>query len=525
MYKKMWLILLSVIAFYELVPAQKNPEKGLYYPIKTYTPAPVPTFDSAWPYLPQPVLTQDTGWLTMYRATWEMAIAHYKQPPEGSPLVANFLDEAFAPNIFQWDMIFMIMFARYADAVLPAISSLDNFYSQQHANGYICREIEEATGHDFVYESRAHTVNPPLFSWAEMESFHNTGDTARLARVLPVLEKYVQWLNRPGTVALAAGPHWADYGRKAMHSVHELFWNTGLGSGMDNTPRGGNGWVDMSCQMVIQYNNLASMCHALHLPEKARQFEREAQRISREINHWCWNETDGLYYDVDSAGQQVRWKTAGSFWPLIAGVASPEQACRLVQHLKDTTSFWRPVVFPTLAADQPDYHANGGYWLGGVWAPTNYAIIKGLERYGYYPFARKATRRYLNGLYTVFQHTGTLWENYQPEQAAPGQPAKPDFVGWTGIGPIALLIENELGFHSMGQEQRVVWRIHRTDKHGIRNLQVGQAQVTAVFYPATTRHPPKILAHASQPAELIVYYQGRQYQAELSPSEQPLVLD
>src|SRR4029079_271099 len=100
---------------------------------------------------------------------------------------------------------------------------------------------------------------------------------------------------------------------------------------------------------------------------------------------------------------------------------------------------------PTLAADQKDYSSKGDYWKGSVWAPTNLAIIKGLEHSGYEDCAAESTEAYLAGMYEVFKKTGTVWENYAPDSYDQGNQAKPDFVGWTGDGPIALLIENVIG--------------------------------------------------------------------------------
>lgn len=500
----------AIFFFILILPMMASGQEfGRYFSKKEYTPNPIPTFESSRRLLPRPVLGDDSRFMGMYWKTWELAFEHFKQPEPGSPFVSNILDEAFAPNIFQWDMIFMVMFARYADHVFPAVESLDNFYCRQHPGGYICREIAEATGEDFVYEGRVHTVNPPLFSWAEVESFKNTGDTSRFRMVLPVLEKYVEWLNRNGDPETANGADWDQYGRRAAGSKHKLYWNTGLGSGMDNTPRGGNGWVDMSCQMVIQYNNLAEMAGELGMSAKARDFRKEAKRIGNRINRWCWNEEDGLYYDVDNEGRQVQWKTAGCFWPLLAGVASKKQAERLVAHIQDTSEFWRPFVFPTLAADQKSYDPKGGYWLGGVWAPTNYMIIKGLERYGYEDLARKATEKYLDAMNRVFLKTGTVWENYAPEAFAPGDPAKPDFVGWTGIGPIALLIENLLGFRVDGAGQRLTWKISGTDAHGIEDLRVGETVVSAFCRERKSLvELPVVEVVTSGPLELTVEWEG-----------------
>lgn len=45
----------------------------------------------------------------------------------------------------------------------------------------------------------------------------------------------------------------------------------------------------------------------------------------------------------------------------------------------------------------------------------------------------------------MFRETGTLWENYAPEYAGRGHPAKPDFVGWTGVSAITIPIEYVVG--------------------------------------------------------------------------------
>jgi glycogen debranching enzyme len=498
----------SQTAIDSLTMANRN-QRGEYFSKKIYDEAmkPLPTFQACRSELPSPILKGNPEMVAMYWKCWELAFGHLRKVRAGSPFVSDYIDEAFNDNIFQWDTIFMVMFARYANIIFPAVQSLDNFYGRQHNSGYICREISERTGEDFVYEGRKNTINPPLFSWAEVESFNITGDKSRFSAVLPVLVKYVEWLNRDGNLVSSNGKDWEQYGRRAEGSKHHLYWNTGLGSGMDNTPRGGDGWADMSCQMVIQYNNLAHICDELGLADSARTFRASSKEIADRINRWCWNDKDGYYYDVDSNGVQVKWKTAGTFWPLLAGVANKTQAERLVEHLQDPKTFWRPFVFPTLAADQKGYDPNGGYWLGGVWAPTNYMIIKGLENNGYEDFAAEATTRYLTGMAKVFQKTGTVWENYAPDSLEPGKPAKGDFVGWSGCGPIALLIENVLGFRCDGVDNRLTWYLRRTDQHGIERLHFGTTTVSAIYNPSTSKNQvPTITVKTNHPFELVIVH-------------------
>lgn len=447
--------------------------RGIYFPKKNYVEKPIPSFESSRDKLPSPVIEDKPEWIELYWKSWRLAFEHFKKPPEGSPFVANYIDEAFAPNIFQWDTFFMIMFARYANHIFPSIESLDNFYCRQYENGYICREIVEATGEDFVFEGREHTVNPPLFSWAEIENFKITGDKTRFKDVLPVLEKYAEWLEKY---------------RKKEKTTHDLYWQTGLGSGMDNTPRSGSGWVDMSSQMVMMYYDMAAMCLNLNLKNKEEIYRRKAEKIIELINKFMWNEEDGLYYDVDDDGNQIKWKTVACFWPMLAGVANVNQSLKLLDNLKDPKSFWRKIPFPSLAADQKYYAADGKYWLGSVWAPTNVMIIKGLDKFGignenaysFDEFAVLATEEYLNGIYEVYKKTGTLWENYSPEAFARGIWSRPDFVGWTGCGPIQLLIENILGFRPNGADNSLTWHLSRIDKHGIEKLRFGSTTASII---------------------------------------------
>lgn len=491
-----FLILLPSIAYSQY---EDTGMRGIYFSKKTFTGTVIPIFETSKDKLPSPILEDDPEWIELYWKTWQLAFNHYNNPPKGSPFVSAYIDEAFAPNIFQWDTFFMLMFARYAHHIFPAIQSLDNFYCRQYESGYICREIVEANGEDYVYEGREHTVNPPLFSWAEIENFKITGDKSRFKIVLPVLEKYADWLEKY---------------RKKENTKHNLYWQTGLGSGMDNTPRSGSGWVDISAQIVMMYNDMAKMCDELILEPKleldlkneyelkSKSFKEKANQISTLINQFMWNEEDGLYYDIDDEGNQIKWKTAACFWSMLAGVADVHQAEKLLNNLKDPKSFWRKIPFPSLAADQKYYAADGKYWLGGVWASTNVMIIKGLDKFGsgndnaynFNEFATLATEEYLNGIYQVYKKTGTLWENYSAEAFARGVWSRPDFVGWTGCGPIELLIENIIGLRPNGVDNSLTWYLSRIDKHGIEKLKFGNVTVSLICQRRQSVNSPAIIS-------------------------------
>ena len=448
----------------------KSNDRGKYFAKKTYSDTALPQFERDKDKIPIPILDGDPGWLDMYWKCWELALTKAKKPYPNSPFVSNYIDEAFNDNIFQWDTHFMLMFWNYIFYLFPAIQSHDNFYCRQHENGYICREIKEHTGEDFYYDGKnnttlTNTINPPLYTWVEYEYYKISGDDSRFKLIIPVLEKYGEWINK---------------NRINPNTTHGLYRQTGLGSGMDNTPRSGSGWGCMSSQMAMFYLYLGKICECENEHIKAKKFYEKSKNIADKINQWMWNEEDGLYYDVDDNGEQVKVKTAASFWPMLAEICTQEQAKRMVKNLKDPKTFWRTIPFPTLSADHPHYNPKGHYWVGGVWAPTNYMIIKGLQKYGFQEFAAAASEKYLYGIYGVFKKTGTVWENYAPDSFEQGNIAKGDFVGWTGLGPISLLIENVMGIQLDALNNTIHWHLNRTDRHGIQNLRFQDAVVSLV---------------------------------------------
>jgi serine/threonine protein kinase len=472
--------------------------RGKYFEKKSYSGSAIPRFEDYKDKLPIPILEDEPQYVELYWKAWQLAFQHLKAPAAGSPLVSNYIEQGNGGDFgtFQWDIIFMMMFGRYAHHVFPFNESLDNFYARQYENGYIFFEIDDSNGAgaDMVISERQNSVNPPLFSWAEREYARISGDQSRFAKVLPALQKYAEWLEK--------------YRRKSG-TAHKLFWNTPIGSGMWHSPRHGSGWVDMSAQMVLMYEDMADMAERLNMKQPAKTYRSRASEIASSINRFMWNERDGLYYDIDDQGKQIPCKTVACFWPLIAGICDKQQVSKLMLNLKDPKAFWRHDVFPSLAADQRGYRPDACTWEGGVWASTNVMIIKGLDRYpsveGEGEFAVKAVRRYLDNMCAVYKATGTIWQSYSAESDAPGTAAKRDMVGWSGLGPIELLIEDVLGIQADGLEKTISWRLARIDRHGIENLRFGEITASLVASRRDNLNSPaEILVTTDKPFELRV---------------------
>lgn len=382
------------------------------------------------------------------------------------------------PNCWVWDSCFMALYARYSNGALPALSNLDNLYRQQAEDGFIAMAYRMDQGMP-AYGKR---INPPLFAWAEREWFKHTGDLSRIRRVLPSLVRLFDWY------------------KENRRKPDGLYWFEDSGStGMDNSPRSGyaSEWlngsdichVDLISQQAHSAECIAWMAGLIDEHALAERFRNERRELLRLIEkHWCAR--SGFYHDLfyhtspDRAHNYVNHHTIAGFWPMFAGACNASQASLLVQALFDPEDFYTPHPVATLSRKDPNYHPEGCYWLGGVWAPTNYMVVRALCRYGYHQEARTIVARHLDAMSRVAEDPayGGIWECYAPEIDAPATTAdnrrfcRPNFVGWSGLGPISMLIENVIGIECDFASGMIRWIL--TEASSIENLTFGNARVS-----------------------------------------------
>ncbi len=466
---------------------------------------PLPKYKKAKFILPTPFWEGHDDFIRCYDYAWQVAFKNLKNPTIASRFKSQFIDTAFNGFSFMWDSSFMVMFGKYGVRAFNFQKTLDNFYACQHSDGFISRELcEKREGEQFNCYDPSST-GPNILPWAEWEYYKNTGDVERLKKIFDPLMAYHIWLRKNRT--------WED----------GSYWTTGLGSGMDNQPRTPDGyqtglehghasWADACFQMIISANVLIDIAKVIGREDETLSLKKERDRLTKFANEKLWNEEDAFYYDLwrDEDGNPVqnKVKTIGAYWALLAGVVPQEKLDRFVAHLDNEKEFKRPNRVPSLSADHPLYDAESGkYWLGGVWAPTNYMVMRGLQAYGYFDLANEIAKCSLSNVVDVFNRTGTLWENYAPEKASQGNPAKPKFVGWSGLFPITTLFEGIFGLEADALHNRLTWRISCAEKHGVMRypLSAGTADLLCIFEDGA----PVVTVSAPFHAEVDVYYQGQ----------------
>jgi hypothetical protein len=476
--------------------------------------------------LPRPVFPARPVVVALYYAAWKMAWQKIAAGNAQNGFAEAYMDEGFNEQIYQWDSCFMSAFGIYSNGIFPAMATLDNFYIKQRDDGYIQRVYFEDTGLAVAQPTAVEPlVNPPLFAWVEARYYLISGDQSRLNRVFPVLKKYFDWMNAHTKSSLSP----------------DLYFNTELGSGMDNTPRpevAGGAWIDASAQMALFSKMMRDLSVPAGYSSDKAFFDSHYQRISKAINKHLWSSASGFYHDADPQGRLNPVIHIGGFWPLIAGVADNSRKKKLFEKLTDSLHFNRPHRVPTLSASDPGYKKSGHYWLGGIWAPTNYMVIQGLQASGKFALAGDIARNhvdniaelYTNGVINVdkipFEQRfedgyHTLWEAYAPETREPATRwddtfyTRQDFVGWTGLGPISMVIEQLIGLEFNLAEGIVTWNLDGNDTVGLQNIQFKEWKMSLLAEPDATGW--KLTVSTSKPLQLRVIMQGRTTRINVMP--------
>ncbi|MBQ7653828.1 MAG: glycoside hydrolase [Clostridia bacterium] len=432
---------------------------------------PLPTYEQEKDNLPRPIWDGHDDTIRCYDKAWQLAFKNLCKPKEEAGYVSNYIDTAFNGCIFMWDSVFMLMFGKYGARSFDFQGTLNNFYSHQYNDGYICREIEEDTGNEHFTRFDPSATGPEIMAWCEWEYFKNFGDTERLADVFPCLMAYHEWMREFHT--------WRD----------GTYWSSGWGCGMDNLPRMQPGysvyfshghmiWNDACMQELMNCKILIDMAKVLGREEDTAGLKEEREHLIKVVNEKLWDEKTAFYYDLWKNGRLNFVKHIGAYWALLAEIVPEDKKERFISHLTNEKEFAAPCMIPALSQDHPAFSKTGEYWNGGIWAPTNYMVLIGLDRYKKFDLSHKIAVNYLKNVVSVFNSTGTLFENYAPMpdengKARQGSPARPDFVGWTGLAPISVLFEFVFGIKPDAENNTIDWHIELTERHGVEKYPFG----------------------------------------------------
>ncbi len=244
---------------------------------------------------------------------------------------------------------------------------------------------------------------PPVGAYCVWKVLQRYPDDEMLRWAYPRLKKWHEWWFKDR----GDGQPWRDGNRDGL-----LEWGSDRGSagsgggrgflmqarwesGMDDNPM----WdevhydphtytmdlddVGLNSLYALDAESLAALAGQLGKEDDRRNFLADYEKIKRLVREKLWNEADGIYENRFWDGRFSKRLSPSNFYPMLAGIATPEQAERMVhQHLLNPAEFWGDYVVPTTSRSDPAF-ADQYYWRGSIWGPTNYLLYHAIDRYGF----------------------------------------------------------------------------------------------------------------------------------------------
>ena len=139
--------------------------------------------------------------------------------------------------------------------------------------------------------------------------------------------------------------------------------------------------------------------------DDAKKWSQRAEARKQLISRYLWNQEQGLFFDYNfQTGRMSDYRYASTFYPLWAGLATPEQAKAVAGNLK---VFDRPGGLPMSTDD------TGAQWdLPYGWGNIEMLAIEGLRRYGFNADADHVSYEFLSTVADNFRRDGNIREKY-----------------------------------------------------------------------------------------------------------------
>ena len=191
--------------------------------------------------------------------------------------------------------------------------------------------------------------------------------------------------------------------------------------------------VGLNALLALDAEILALIAGELGRHNDTASFAARADATRTQIRERLWDEERGIFANRLFSGAFVRSLAPTSFFPLLAGAATKEQALRLQAHLKDPVLFGGDPVIPGIARNDPAFGDNL-YWRGRIWPPFNFLVYQGLRRYGAEEQAAQLACASFALFRRVWESLRICPENYNAQTGEPlDQPDTERFYSWGAL--------------------------------------------------------------------------------------------
>jgi hypothetical protein len=171
--------------------------------------------------------------------------------------------------------------------------------------------------------------------------------------------------------------------------------------------------VGLMSLYVMDCQSLGEMATILGRKAEVKELKKREQVFSKSLQS-MWDEKQGIFLNRRTdTGEKSPVISPTNFYPMLAKVATPAQAKRMMQeHYFNPQEFYGEWVIPSTPRNNPAFSSQD-YWRGRIWGPMNFLVYLGLQNYEL-PEARKDLVTKSNELLLKTWHEKKLvHENYQ----------------------------------------------------------------------------------------------------------------
>jgi len=207
--------------------------------------------------------------------------------------------------------------------------------------------------------------------------------------------------------------------------------------------------VGLTSLYIADCNALAELALVIGRKKEAAELKKRSARYAAALKG-LWDEEKGIFLNrrTDTGKPNPRISPT-NFYPMLAGVATPTQAARMMkEHYFNPQEFYGDWVIPSVPRNDPAY-TEQDYWRGRIWGPHNFLVYLGMRNYNL-PEARKdLARRSDELLLNTFRRTGMVHENYNAvtgngRDAAERLNRSDSFYHWGGLMGLPVFFEGGL---------------------------------------------------------------------------------
>jgi len=240
-----------------------------------------------------------------------------------------------------------------------------------------------------------------------------TGDEALRAETYESMRKFLDWwlspVKRDSRTGLVTG-----YGEETFGDLLQAGHILGEGTHIEPFTVAP---VDLNVLIAVAAARTAELARVLRKPEEESLYRETFVNLSRAINSYLWDESQGAYYNYDLRDEKLHaGLNVATFDPLRLRIAPPTRRDRLLKRLLDPKQFnWGRRPLTSWAMNQDGFVMEAGdtdprAWFGGIWIPRNMMVVDGLEDSGRPDLAAElnwSTIKTFHSNYREFVHAST----------------------------------------------------------------------------------------------------------------------